>query len=53
LFNPKKTKSYSKNDDHLAQIIELLGKFPSNYINAAPKKKKFFDKNHNLCKINS
>ena len=28
LFEPRKGKTYSKNDDHLAQIIELLGKVP-------------------------
>jgi serine/threonine-protein kinase SRPK3 len=30
LFEPRKGKTYSKNDDHLAQIIELLGKVPKN-----------------------
>ena len=30
LFEPRKGKTYSKNDDHLAQIIELLGKMPKN-----------------------
>ena len=28
LFEPRKGESYSKNDDHLAQIMELLGKMP-------------------------
>jgi serine/threonine-protein kinase SRPK3 len=28
LFEPRKGDSYSKNDDHLAQIMELLGKMP-------------------------
>jgi len=28
LFEPRKGKTYSKNDDHLAQIIELCGKIP-------------------------
>ncbi len=28
LFEPRKGKLYSKNDDHLAQIIELLEKPP-------------------------
>lgn len=28
LFEPRKGKTYSKNDDHLAQVIELLGKMP-------------------------
>jgi serine/threonine protein kinase len=28
LFEPRKGETYSKNDDHLAQIMELLGKMP-------------------------
>eukprot|EP01116_Phalansterium_solitarium_P024443 TRINITY_DN8968_c0_g2_i1.p1 TRINITY_DN8968_c0_g2~~TRINITY_DN8968_c0_g2_i1.p1 ORF type:complete len:593 (-),score=228.45 TRINITY_DN8968_c0_g2_i1:352-2130(-) len=28
LFEPKSGKSFSKEDDHIAQMIELLGKFP-------------------------
>ena len=31
LFEPRKGKSFSKNDDHLAQIIELLGKVPKKF----------------------
>jgi serine/threonine protein kinase len=29
LFEPRKGESYSKNDDHLAQIMELLGRMPN------------------------
>jgi serine/threonine-protein kinase SRPK3 len=28
LFEPRKGDTYSKNDDHLAQVMELLGKMP-------------------------
>ncbi|KAF9199119.1 serine/threonine protein kinase, CMGC group [Haplosporangium sp. Z 27] len=28
LFDPQSGPSFSKNDDHMAQIIELMGKFP-------------------------
>lgn len=31
LFEPRKGPNFSKNDDHLAQIQELLGKFPEEY----------------------
>ena len=31
LFEPRKGENYSKNDDHLAQIIELLGKIPKKF----------------------
>ena len=31
LFEPRKGNIYSKNNDHLAQIIELLGKMPKKF----------------------
>lgn len=31
LFEPRRGENYSKNDDHLAQIIELLGKIPKKF----------------------
>ena len=31
LFEPRKGENYSKNDDHLAQIIELLRKIPKKF----------------------
>jgi len=31
LFEPRKGETYSKNDDHLAQIIELCGKIPKKF----------------------
>lgn len=33
LFDPRKAKdlSYGKNDDHIAQMIELMGPIPKNY----------------------
>jgi serine/threonine-protein kinase SRPK3 len=30
LFEPRKGKTYRKNDDHLAQMMELLGRMPKN-----------------------
>ncbi len=30
LFKPRKGKKYGKDDDHLALMIETLGKFPKN-----------------------
>ena len=30
LFEPKRGQYYDKDDDHLAQMIELLGKLPRN-----------------------
>ena len=31
LFEPRQGPNFSKNEDHLAQIQELLGKLPENY----------------------
>ena len=31
LFEPRRGDYFSKNDDHLAQIIELLGKIPKKF----------------------
>lgn len=51
LFEPRKGDSYSKNDDHLAQIIELLGKMPKKFAISGRYSKKYFDKNGNLRRI--
>ena len=51
LFEPRKAESYSKNDDHLAQIIELLGKMPKKFSVAGRYSKKYFSKNGNLRRI--
>jgi serine/threonine-protein kinase SRPK3 len=42
LFDPKKGQTYSKNDDHIAQMIELLGPMPKNYALAAKNFNNFF-----------
>jgi serine/threonine-protein kinase SRPK3 len=52
LFAPQKNKDYSKSDDHLALMMELLQKFPRNYATIGTNSKKYFDKFGNLKKIN-
>lgn len=44
LFDPRKAKdgSYGKTDDHLAQIIELLGPIPKSFALSAVNFDKFF-----------
>lgn len=45
LFNPKKGKTYRKNDDHLAQISELIGPCRDfNWLQTNPKVWKFYDR---------
>lgn len=44
LFDPRKSKdqTYGKSDDHLAQMIELLGPMPKTYALAGSNFDKFF-----------
>ena len=51
LFGPRKGDTYSKNDDHLAQIIELLGKMPKKFALSGCDSYKYFDKKGKLRRI--
>ena len=51
LFEPIVGPTYSKNDDHLAQIIELLGKMPKRYALSGSNSKKYFSKDGKLLRI--
>lgn len=52
LFDPKKGKTYSKNDDHLASISELLGVCrDKNFLNKCEASNEFYDKNLKLKRI--
>lgn len=51
LFNPKSGKNYTDDDDHIAQIIELLGFFPKSLIINGQYSKNIFDSNGNLLRI--
>ena len=51
LFEPRKGETYTKNDDHLAQFIELLGKMPKKFALSGLNSKKYFNKNGNLRRI--
>ena len=51
LFEPRKGETFSKNDDHLAQIIEALGKMPKNFALSGFDSYKYFDKNGKLKRI--
>jgi len=43
LFEPRKGPNFGKNDDHLAQMEELLGKFPKKFSLVGKDSKKYFD----------
>jgi serine/threonine-protein kinase SRPK3 len=51
LFEPRKGESYSKNDDHLAQIMELLGKMPRKIALSGRYSKKYFTRAGTLRRI--
>lgn len=51
LFEPRKGQSYDKDDDHLAQMMELLGRMPKNMALSGKHSKKFFDSKGHLKRI--
>ena len=52
LFDPKKGKTYSKNDDHLASISELIGECKdSRFLGRCEAASDFYDKNGKLKRI--
>ena len=44
MFEPRKGNTFDKDDDHLAQMVELLGKIPKNFSLAGKHSGKFFTK---------
>jgi len=51
LFEPRKGQNYDKDDDHLAQMMELLGRMPKNLALSGKSSKKFFDSKGHLRRI--
>jgi len=51
LFEPRKGKNYGKDDDHLAQMMELLGRMPRNVALQGRLYKRFFDRTGHLRRI--
>jgi serine/threonine protein kinase len=51
LFDPRKGYYYEKDDDHLAQMIELLGPMPKNFALSGKNSKRFFDSTAHLRRI--
>ena len=51
LFEPRKGETFTKNDDHLAQFMELLGKMPKKFALSGLCSKKYFNKNGQLKRI--
>ncbi|ODV92087.1 hypothetical protein CANCADRAFT_22954 [Tortispora caseinolytica NRRL Y-17796] len=51
LFDPQSGRRYSKDDDHIAQIIELIGKFPKHLSLSGKWSRDFFHRNGELRNI--
>ena len=52
LFDPKKGKTYSKNDDHLASVSELIGELKdANYLSTCESGVNFYTKQGKLKRI--
>lgn len=51
LFDPRSGKSYSKDDDHIAQIIELIGPFPRSMLKDSYYARDFFNSRGELLRI--
>ncbi|MCQ2821520.1 MAG: hypothetical protein MJ252_30040, partial [archaeon] len=51
LFEPRKGENYSKNDDHIAQFIELLGRMPKKFAMSGGNSNKHFNKKGQLRRI--
>ena len=51
LFEPRKGKNYGKDDDHLAQMMELLGRMPSTMALGGQKSRRLFTRAGNLRRI--
>ncbi|XP_010918290.1 uncharacterized protein [Elaeis guineensis] len=51
LFTPKDGQGYSEDEDHLALMMELLGKMPRKIATSGSRSKDFFDRHGDLKRI--
>ncbi|CUM64389.1 uncharacterized protein PRCAT00001991001 [Priceomyces carsonii] len=51
LFDPRDGKNYTKDDDHIAQIIELIGPFPREMLKGGYYARDFFNSRGDLHRI--
>ena len=51
LFDPKKSKHFSRCKNHLLDIIELFGEFDTNFIKKCKYKTRFFDHNNKFSNM--
>lgn len=53
LFNPRAGDHYGRDEDHLAQMMELLGKYPKKYATSGRRSRDFFNRKGELKHIHS
>lgn len=51
LFDPRDGKTYTKDDDHMAQVIELIGPFPRSMLKESYYTRDFFNSRGELHRI--
>jgi len=51
LFEPKSSDVHDKDDDHLAQMFEMLQKFPKDYLLSGKRSTNFVDAEGNLLRV--
>ncbi|KAL5196711.1 hypothetical protein ABZP36_000223 [Zizania latifolia] len=51
LFTPKEGQGYSEDEDHLALMMEVLGKIPKKIATMGAKSKEYFDRHGDLKRI--
>ncbi|KAF8700763.1 hypothetical protein HU200_034119 [Digitaria exilis] len=51
LFTPKEGQGYSEDEDHLALMMELLGKMPKKIATMGTRSKEYFDRHGDLKRI--
>ncbi|KAF1334761.1 Cmgc/srpk protein kinase, partial [Globisporangium splendens] len=51
LFDPKSGRNFNRDEDHLAQMIELLGRMPKSFTGCARGTKEFFNRKGELKRI--
>ena len=53
LFSPRKGESYSKNDDHIAKFIRMLGKMPKNFALSGENSYKYFNRKGEMRRVHN
>jgi len=51
LFEPKDSDVHNQDDDHLAQMFELLQKFPKEFLLSGKRSEEFLDAKGNLLRV--